>query len=414
MTADRTAPHSDPISDFFLDNPKKLDDPFADLAWLREHHPVHKHEASGQWFVFPYDEVRSLFADRRMSADRIAGFAEAVPAAVREEVSSVVPYLETWLIFLDGAAHSHLRTVMHRGFNTRAIEALREPIEAMANRLLDPAIDAGRLDVAADYGYLLPVYVLADFMGVHAKDHDKVVQWSADFVDFFNIIPITEDSSHRMIRSATEMTAHMRELLAERGSDPGEDFLGLMAQAARAGEITEDQVIGSTMLLLIAGHLPVRNLIGNVVWLLDQNPSEYERLRADPGLLDSVMEEALRYEPPVAAIPRIPTEDIVVCDQKIAAGEILQLSILAANRDPAKFPDPDRFDAGRDPHGILSFGHGPHGCIGARLARVQAKIALEVLFRRAGGPVRVDHSGEIAWYRNAGNRGPEKLPVTFG
>src|SRR5215470_4848980 len=166
MSTPPGAPQADPVSDFFLDNPEKLNDPFADLAWLREHRPAVKHEATGQWFVFPYDEVRALFADKRMSADRIAGFAEAVPASVRDEVQQVVPYLETWLIFLDGEAHSHLRSVMHRGFNARAIESLREPIANVANTLLDSAIESGRLDVAADYGFLLPVYVLADFMGV--------------------------------------------------------------------------------------------------------------------------------------------------------------------------------------------------------------------------------------------------------
>jgi cytochrome P450 len=164
MTADPSTPLSDPISDFFLDNAQKLDNPFADLAWLREHRPAHKHEASGQWWVFPYDEVRTLFADKRMSADRIAGFADGVPEGVRDEVARVVPYLETWLIFLDGTAHSHMRSVIHRGFNVRAIEALRGPIKRAANALLDRAIGGGRFDVAADYGYLLPVYVLADFM----------------------------------------------------------------------------------------------------------------------------------------------------------------------------------------------------------------------------------------------------------
>jgi cytochrome P450 len=126
-----------------------------------------------------------------------------------------------------------------------------------------------------------------------------------------------------------------------------------------------------------------------------------------------VIEEALRCEPPVAAIPRIPMEDVVVCDQKIAAGEIIQLSIVAANRDPSHFPEPDRFDVARNPRGVLSFGHGPHGCLGARLAREQATIALELLFERAQGPLLVDDTREIRWYRNAGNRGPENLPVKF-
>lgn len=374
---------------------------------------MHRHEASGQWFVFPYENVRSLFADTRMSANRIAGFADAVPASMREEVARVVPYLGTWLIFRDGKVHSHLRSVLHRGFNLRAIEALRGPIERAANDLLDLASESGRLDVAAGYGYLLPVYVLADFMGVHPEDYTRVVQWSADFVDFFNIIPITEDTAYRMVKSSTEMTEHMRGLLAKRGNEERDDFLGLMAKAAKTGEVTEDEVIGNTMLLLIAGHLPVRNLIGNVVWLLQQNPREYERFLAEPTLLGDVIEEALRCDPPVAAIPRIPMEDLVVCGQKIAAGEIIQLSIVAANRDPSHFPAPHRFDIARNPRGVLSFGHGPHGCLGARLAREQATIALEVLFRRARGQLLVDDAREIRWYRNAGNRGPENLPVKF-
>jgi cytochrome P450 len=403
----------DPLSDFFLDDPRKLDDPFADLAWLREHHPVHRHEPIGQWFVFPYDEVRFLFGDRRMSADRIAGFAEAAPASVRDEVRQIVPYLETWLIFRDGPGHSHLRSVLHRGFNARAIEAMREPIERTAHELLDQATDSGRLDVAAEYGFLLPAYVLSDFMGVHPSDRDRVVQWSADFVDFFNVIPITEDTTHRMIRSATEMTEHMRPLLAEHAGDGRDDFLGVMAAAARDREISEEEIVGSTLLLLIAGHVAVRNLIGNMVWLLLEHPAEHQRLREDPSLLSSVIEESLRFEPPITAIPRIALEDVAVRDQVIQAGEIVQLSIAAANRDPTQFPDPDRFDAARNPRGVLSFGHGPHGCLGARLAKEQAAIALEVLFSRVGADLRLDHPEEVRWYRNAGNRGPEALPVSF-
>ena len=157
----------------------------------------------------------------------------------------------------------------------------------------------------------------------------------------------------------------------------------------------------------------MRNLIGNVVWLLLQHPGEYERLRQDPSLLRSTIEESLRYEPPITQIPRIAMQDIDVHGQTIAAGDIIQLSIVAANRDPQHFPEPDRFDIARNPHGVLSYGHGPHGCLGARLAREQATIALEVLFRRAGGPLQLDESREIRWYRNAGNRGPENLSVRF-
>jgi cytochrome P450 len=179
--------------------------------------------------------------------------------------------------------------------------------------LLDQAIENGRLDVAADYGFLLPVYVLAEFMGVPAADHDRVVQWSVDFVDFFNVIPITPDTAQRMVRSSDEMARFMRDLLSARTTHERDDFLGLMARAARTEGLSEQEAIGSTMLLLIAGHLPVRNLIGNVVWLLGRHPDDHERVRAARDMIDGVIEETLRYEPPIAAIPRITMEDIAVC-----------------------------------------------------------------------------------------------------
>jgi len=401
------------VSDFFLENPAKLDDPFDDLAWLREHSPVHWHEPVEQWFVFRYDDVRSLFADRRLSANRMAGFVDAAPPAVRDELRTLVPYLEKWLLMTDGTTHSHLRKVLHQGFNASAIAALHEPIEQAANALLDDAVHDRQLDVAADFAFPLPAYVLSDFMGVRAEDRYRVVQWSVDFVDFFNIIPITEDTTRRMVDSATEMTAYTRELLVDRQTVARQDFLGVMAAAARGGEITDEEILGNTLLLLIAGHVAVRNLIGNVVWLLIRHPDEFQRLRDDPSLLASIVEESLRMEPPVTLIPRIALEAIELRGETIRAGDIVQLSIAAANRDPGQFPNPNRFDAARNPHGVLSFGHGPHGCLGARLAVEESLVALDALFRRLGTNLKVSEEGRVRWYRNAGNRGPEQLPITF-
>ncbi|MBV9818950.1 MAG: cytochrome P450 [Solirubrobacterales bacterium] len=407
---------SDPLADFFLDSPAKLDDPFADLAWLREHRPVHWHEPIRQWFVFRYDDVRGLFADRRLSANRMAGFVDAAPPSVRDELRSLVPYLEKWLLMTDGATHAQLRSVLHRGFNTTAIEAMRAPIERAAQALLDRHIHEDRIDVASKFAFLLPAYVLSDFMGIRPEDRDRVVQWSVDFVDFFNVIPITEDTTRRMVRSAIEMTAYTRELLMARhhAAFEDDDFLGLMAAAVRAGEISDDEILGNTLLLLIAGHVAVRNVIGNVVWLLIGHPREFQRLREEPRLLRSVVEESLRVEPPITLIPRIAVEPIELRGQRIRPGDIVQLSIAAANRDPERFPDPDRFDASRNPRGVLSFGHGPHGCLGARLAIEVSLIALDTLFKRVGTNISVAEEAQVRWYRNAGNRGPEELIIAFG
>jgi cytochrome P450 len=268
-------------SQFYLDVPEKLDDPFPDLHWFLEHRPVFFHPPLNQWFVFKYDDVAALFADPRMSADRMKGFTEAAPEG----------------------------------------------------------------------------------------------------------------------------------LIAERRTHPRDDVLGTLVAAA-GSEFTDDEIVANTMLIMLGGHVAVRNLIGNAVWLLLTHPAERARLQADPALLHGAIEETLRYETPVTMIPRIPLEDVEVRGVRIPAGAIVQLAIVAANRDPERFTDPDRFDIGRHEAHILSFGTGPHRCIGAGLAMEEARIALETLFRRMPA-LRLDESRPINWYRNAGNRGPINLPVTF-
>ncbi len=170
--------------------------------------------------------------------------------------------------------------------------------------------------------------------------------------------------------------------------------------------------MANAMLLLLAGHVAPRNLIGNVVYLLLKHPDQLAKLREDPSLMRNVLEETLRFEPPVTLIPRIALEDIELRDSTILAGQIVQLSIASANRDEARSPDPDRFDVTREPGRTLSFGHGPHGCLGALLALEEARISLETLFRRIPD-VKLDESRDIVWYRNAANRGPQVLPLVF-
>lgn len=396
---------------FFLNVPEKLDDPFPDLAYFRENRPVFYHEALDQWFAFRHEAVSTLFSDSRMSADRMKGFVDAAPEEVREDLRKVAPYLEMFVLMNDEPDHARLRKFLHRGFNAEAIRGLRGQIQQIADELLDRVQDTGRLDVSADYAFLLPAYVLSDFLGFPEKDRDRVVQWSVDFIGFFNVVPITVQTTRDMVRSATEMISYTKELLAERREHPREDFLGLLANADPA-EISEEEVVANAMLLLLAGHVAPRNLIGNVVYLLLTHPDQFAMLKEDPSLLNGAIEETLRYEPPVTLIPRIALEDIEIEGETIQAGKIVQLSIASANRDPSRFPNPDHFDITKKRGPSLSFGHGPHGCLGALLAMEEAKISLETLFRRMPN-LRLDDTRDIEWYRNAANRGPESLPVVF-
>lgn len=313
----------------------------------------------------------------------------------------------------DGPAHARLRSFLHAGFNPAAVRRLRSAIQEAADQLLDAVAGSGRIDVCGDYAFLLPAYVLSDFLGVHPADRHRVVQWSVDFVDFFNVVPITAETTGRMIRSASEMLDYTRGLFDERRAAPRENFLGALVAADRGGDgLTDDEIVGNAMLLLLAGHVAVRNLVGNTVWLLMTHPEQRAALQADPGLLDRAVEESLRVESPVTMIPRITLEDVEVRGHVVPAGSIVQLVLAAANRDAAEVPDPDRFDITRPVPRNLAFGAGRHTCLGVHLAKATAGIAVATLFRRLPG-LRLDDEGQIVWYRNAGNRGPEALPMRF-
>ncbi|AHY46011.1 Cytochrome P450 [Rubrobacter radiotolerans] len=397
---------------FFLNVPEKLDDPFPDLAYFREKRPVFFHKGLGQWFVFRYEDVAALFSDPRLSADRMKGFVDAAPASVRDDLRLVAPYLEMFALMNDEPDHSRLRKFLRLGFNPQKIRALRGDIQRIADELLDRVEERGRrVDVSEDYGFLLPAYVLSDFMGFPEEDRGRVLQWSLDFIGFFNVVPITAETTRSMVESAREMIFYTRELLEERRREPRDDFLGLLANV-KTDEVSEDEIVANAMLLLLAGHVAPRNLIGNTVYLLLTHPEQFELLRDEPGLLRGALEESLRYEPPVTLIPRIALEDFEFGGERIRAGQIVQLSIASANRDERRFTDPDRFDITKKPGGALSFGHGPHGCLGALLAMQEAEISLQTLLRRMPD-IRLDEEREIVWYRNAANRGPESLPLVF-
>lgn len=396
---------------FWLNSPEKIANPYLDFDWFRRNEPIHFHEPLGQWFVFRHDDVSRLFSDPRMSAERLAGMRAATPAEALPALNKIAPYFEDWVLMTDGEAHKRLRTALHAAFDAKIIAGLRGNIETAANGLLDGYVQSGRFDVCEDFAFLLTAYVLADFLGVHPSDRDKVVQWSMDFIDYFNIAPITAENTEKMAESGLQLMACTKAILADRRLHPKDDFPGALIRAEQqSGALTEDEMVANSMLLLLAGHIAVRNFIGNTVWLLFQHPEALAQLRVNPSLLESAIEESLRFETPVLAIPRIPREDFTYGGQTFRQGQIVQLVLSSANRDPAVFPDADRFDITRRPGRSLSFGHGPHACMGALLAKEETQIALRLLLERTPN-LRPDPDRPVTWYRNLGNRGPVNLPV---
>src|SRR5262252_1317467 len=196
-----TAVPDQPDTVFFLDDPVKLDDPFPSFAYFREHEPILFHEPLNSWFIFRYDDVLKLFHDPRLSADRMKGFVEAAPKAVQEDLRKIAPFLERWVMMRDGADHAHIRGLLSLGFNPQRVRGLEPSIQAIVDELLLPAAANGRFDVCEDFAFLLPAYLLSDMLGISAADRKQVLQWSVDFVDFFNQLPITEATTRRLLTS---------------------------------------------------------------------------------------------------------------------------------------------------------------------------------------------------------------------
>jgi cytochrome P450 len=204
------------------------------------------------WFIFSYDDVVSLFQDPRLSADRMKGLVDAAPVEVRDELRKIAPYLEMWMLMKDGEDHARIRTFMNLGFNAHVVHGLRTPIQQATDELLDRVQDQKHMDGCQDFAFLLPAYVLSDLLGVDKEDRGKVVQWSLDFVDFFNVVPISVDTSQRLTRSGFAMITYTKDLLEEHRAHPRDDFLGTLVNTmTEKGGFTDDEIFSNAIAVSI-------------------------------------------------------------------------------------------------------------------------------------------------------------------
>jgi cytochrome P450 len=363
--------------------------------------------ATSQWFVFAYDDVLAALSDPRLTNDRMHRFADrAAPSAV-EAVRRRAP----WIISPEGSDYDWLRPMLHAGLRDAVGCRAEGAIAAAAHALLDDLLARERFDVVSDYAFADAGTALADFLGVDRADGDRLMRWAVDIVAFFNDTEITTEGAAAMAASAAQMVAYAQELIGTGSPETAGGYLGLAARTAqRGGHELGDEALGNLALPYLTGQVAVAQLVANSVWLLLGHEDQRARLAADPALLGGALGETLRYLPPASLATRIALEPIVLRGHRIEAGHPLQLSLAAANRDPRRFPEPDRFEIARSQAGAVGFGHGAHSCIGAGLARVQAAIALRALLERAPELAR-DPEAEVVWSSLAGIEGPQALSV---
>src|SRR5712691_13156448 len=387
-------------------------DPFPVFRRLRDEDPVHWSGALKAWIVTRYDDVRAIALDRELSADRLRPFFDILPSDEQRKLADLQRYLTLWAVFKDAPDHTRLRGLMNRAFTPRAVEALRPNIERIVDDLLDRIVARGEADFIADFAYPLPGSVIMDMLGVPRSDLEVMKVWSDDIALFVGIARTTPEKYARAQAGTREMAAYFRRLVAERRAAPKRDMISALIAAEEAAQhLTEDEIVATCILLLFAGHETTANLLGNGVLALLRHPEQLAKLRARPELAAGAVEECLRYDGPSGALARVVAVEHELGGRRLKPGERVYAWMNAANRDPRRFPDPDRFDIERTDNRHLTFGHGAHFCLGAPLARLEGQVAFPRVLARLD---RLELAAErFEWIDSLVLRGVKQLPVRF-
>jgi cytochrome P450 len=388
-------------------DPAFLADPHPALAALRESGPVHRLDGRlgvPVWVVTRYADVLAALSEPRLSNDP--------QQAVDLDETLRGDFLSRSMIGADPPEHTRLRRLVSKAFTARRVEGLRPRVQAITNTLLDRMSPRGRADLVGEFALPLPITVIGELLGVPEADRDRFRTWTDDMLDR----PFDARTDLAVVVAAREqMHGYLSELVAAKRRDPADDLLTDLIAATDEGErLDEQELLAMTFLLLVAGYVTTVSLIGNGTLALLRTPDQLDRLRADPSLVPRAVEELLRFDGPVnPGLGRFALEDLELGGARIRRGDVVLLAIAAADRDPDRFPDPDRLDVGSADSGHLAFGHGIHYCLGAPLARIEGQVAFTALVERLPDLALATPVDELRWTGGGVLRGLRELPVTF-
>jgi cytochrome P450 len=374
----RRVPRYDPWA------PEFVADPYPALAVLRAERPVFLHEPTGQWVISRYEDVSALLRDRRLGRSYLhtASHEEFGRLAEPEFLRPFWDLIRAGMLDVEPPTHTRLRRLASKAFTPRMVEGLRPMVRRLAEELVGALVAGGGGDLITEVAEPLPVAVIAEMLGVPPADRHLLRPWSAGICGMFELNP-SQEAQRTAVRAAVEFSDYLRGLAGERRREPRDDLISALAHVVGEGgdRLTEDELIGTCVLLLNAGHEATVNTTGNAWWSLLRTPTELARLRADHSLVRTAVEELMRYDTSAPMFARWVLEDIEVRGVRIPRGAQVALQFAAANRDPAVFADPDRLDLSRDPNPHLTFGLGVHFCLGAPLARIELAESFGALLR---------------------------------
>ena len=400
-----------PLSLYHLLDPEVLANPYPLYHRLRSEDPVHWDPYLHAWVVTRYADVIAVF--QRFSANRTPT-PEQLEALGLSALTPLAQVMVRQMLFLDPPAHGRVRGLASKAFSPRRVEALRSHIHDITHSLLDAVQDKGCMDVIADLAYPLPAIVTAEMLGVPTSDWRQLTAWSGDFAQVLGNFQHNPDRASKVIKSLEEMVAYFRAAIREQrtSKQPRDGLINAFLTTEVDGDrFSEEEVIANTIVTMVGGQETTTNLIGNGLLSLLRNPDQLEKLRSDLSLIPAAVEELLRYESPSQHTARLAPDDVMLGGKMMRKRQAVIAVMGAANRDPERFPDPDRLDICRQDNRHVAFAWASHFCFGAPLARIEGQAAFSAVLSRM--PNLQLQPGPITWRENLGLRGLTALPVSF-
>lgn len=399
------------LSLYHLLDPEVLANPYPLYHRLRTEAPVHWDPFLHAWVVTRYSDVVRVLHD--FSADRTPS-PEQLERMNLSAISPIAAVMVKQMLFLDAPAHTRLRSLASSAFTPARVRVLQSHIQQIADTLIDAAMAAqpGQMDIIAEFAEPLPAIVTAEMLGVPIRDHRQLKDWTAVFAEMLGNFQHNPDHVPKVLRALEEMLEYFRERVRELRAHPREGLINSLLTAEINGDrLTEEEVIANSIVTMVGGQETTTNLIGNGLLALLRYPAEMQRLRDDPGLIPSAVEELLRYESPSQHTARLARTDVELGGRKIRKRDAVIAVMGAANRDPQRFPDPDRLDLARTDNRHLAFGWAAHFCFGAALARIEGQVSFSTILRRM--PDLALQQVPLRWRTNLGLRGLVALPVRY-
>ncbi|HEY9868847.1 MAG TPA: cytochrome P450 [Candidatus Obscuribacterales bacterium] len=393
--------------------PEFLQDPYPTMQRLRSEAPVFWSDKGKYWIITRYSDAHTILRDQSYEKGlsrmgQVNPLVNLIPPASELRKST-----SHWMLTQNPPDHTRLRSLLNKAFTPAMVQQMRPDIQEIADRLIESVRGKRQVELVSEYAFVLPVTVIAAMLGVPAEDRDKFHKWSHALTEMLEPrMTLDLGRINRANEANKELIEYLRPLVQERRKNPRNDLISALVEAEEQGsKLTEDELLANCVLLLVAGHETTVNLIGNGVLALLRNPDQLELLKKEPDLIQSAVEEFLRYESPIQLVRRVAAYDMELGGQKIDKDDMLVVLLGACNRDPEVFPNPDKLDIRRSPNKHIAFSEGIHFCLGASLARLEGQIAISTLFKELPD-IRLA-TEKLEFKQPFALRGLKEMPVSF-